>query len=465
MKKKVIIISIVTVLVLVIAFFCNLKVEIDTTELPKTIEYGQSIKAPKAYLSGRILYNRLKPLSLHDRNNNDFSKIGDYTNIYEASFLFYSHKIEHKIKVVDKKAPVIELKYIDNHYTLPNAEYQEEGYSAYDEYDGDLTDKVTFEVKDGKVIYSVTDSSGNIATAERIIKYDDPIAPELVLNGNETITINKGDNYTEQGATANDNCDGNITEKIIVSGSVNTGVAGAYIVKYTVSDNAGNTTEKQRTITVKEFIEPSGEGKTIYLTFDDGPSSYTEHLLDVLKKYNVKATFFVVGYKCNETILKRIVNEGHSIGLHSTNHSYEKIYSSEQAFIDDLYEMQNLVKEKTGIETFLLRFPGGSSNTVSKKYCNGIMSKLTKKVEELGFEYYDWNVSSGDAGGAKTTEEVIRNIKTGVRKYTNSVVLQHDTQKFSVDAVEEIIKWGIENGYSFASIDKESPKAHHGINN
>lgn len=465
MKKKKIIIATITIIVLLAAFLCNLTIKIDTSNIPKEIEYNSTIEKPKAYLSGRILYGNIKPISVRENTKNDFSKIGKFTNSYEAKFLFYKSKINKEITVVDTKSPTIELKYIEGHYTLPQQKYVEEGFSAYDEYDGDLTDKVVREEKDGKILYTVSDSSGNTTTVEREIKYDDPIPPEIKLKGNATITLNKGDTYIENGVSITDNCDVNIAEKLVINGKVDTDVAGTYIIEYKVSDTNGNEATVERKVIVEDFVEPSGEGKTIYLTFDDGPSNYTNELLDVLKKYNVKATFFVVGYKCDTNILKRIVDEGHSIGLHSTNHSYKDIYNSEQAFVDDLYKMQNLVKEKTGFETFLLRFPGGSSNTVSKNYCKGIMSKLTKKVEELGFEYFDWNVSSGDAGGATTTEQVIKNIKTGVRKYANSVVLQHDTQKFSVDAVEYIIKWGLENGYSFAGLNCDSPKAHHGVNN
>lgn len=464
MKKKILIVSISTILLLLILFLCNLTIKIDVSNIPDKIEYNSNVDKPQAYLSGRVLFGNLMEIDVKEENENNFSKIGKLVNKYNANFLFYKNSVQKEIEIVDTQKPRIELVYKENYYTLPNTEYIEEGYMAYDDYDGDITSNVTKEIKDNKIYYSVTDSSGNTEVAERTIKYDDPIAPELTLIGENKITINQGDTYIEKGASAIDNCDGNITEKIVISGAVDAKTAGTYTIKYFVTDNNGNGSETVRTVVVKEFIEPSGEGRTIYLTFDDGPSAYTNELLDTLKKYNIKATFFVVGYKCDETILKRIVGEGHSIGLHSTNHSYKDIYNSEQAFVDDLYKMQNIVKEKSGFETFLLRFPGGSSNTVSKNYCKGIMSKLTKKVEELGFEYFDWNVSSGDAGGATTTEQVIKNIKTGVRKYANSVVLQHDTQKFSVDAVEYIIKWGLENGYSFAGLNCDSPKAHHGVN-
>jgi peptidoglycan/xylan/chitin deacetylase (PgdA/CDA1 family) len=93
------------------------------------------------------------------------------------------------------------------------------------------------------------------------------------------------------------------------------------------------------------------------------------------------------------------------------------------------------------------------------------MSRITKRVEELGFKYYDWNVSSGDAGGATSKEKVYKNVISEVPKYQSSIVLQHDTHSYSVDAVEDIIKWGLENGYTFKAIDNNTPVVHHGVNN
>jgi hypothetical protein len=111
----------------------------------------------------------------------------------------------------------------------------------------------------------------------------------------------------------------------------------------------------------------------------------------------------------------------------------------------------------------LTRFPGGSSNTISANYNKGIMTRLTKKLPELGYQYFDWNVDSNDAGGAKDADEVFKNVTEGVAKRQNSVVLQHDTKSFSIDAVERIIAWGLCNGYTFAPLNHDSPTSHHGV--
>ena len=126
--------------------------------------------------------------------------------------------------------------------------------------------------------------------------------------------------------------------------------------------------------------------------------------------------------------------------------------------------MQDIIEQYTGIRTNLLRFPGGSSNKVSSSN-KGLMTRLTKMVEELGFVYFDWNVDSMDAGGAKTAQQVFNNVTRGVQGKTNSVVLMHDIKGYTVDAIERIIVWGLQNGYTFLPLTENSPTCHHRINN
>ena len=158
---------------------------------------------------------------------------------------------------------------------------------------------------------------------------------------------------------------------------------------------------------------------------------------------------------------------GHALAIHSSTHRYSQIYSSEEAYFKDLYRIQDTIENQTGIKTMLLRFPGGSSNTVSRKINRGIMTRLTQQVTELGFTYFDWNVDSMDAGGAKYSSEVFRNVTNGISKNDDdfSVVLQHDVTAFSVNAVERIILWGLENGYRFLPLDEDSPTCHHDVRN
>ena len=227
---------------------------------------------------------------------------------------------------------------------------------------------------------------------------------------------------------------------------------------------AKKATEMVQTAQVAQYVPPEGP-KIVYLTFDDGPGPDTERLLDILKKYNVKATFFVtcnrVGYR---NAITRAAKEGHSIGLHTCSHDYARIYASDEAYFADLNDVSNMVKELTGNETKLIRFPGGSSNTVSKLYNAGIMSRLVSSVTERGYAYFDWNVSSGDAGNIFDTGTVYNNITRSLRG-DYSIVLQHDIKGFSVDAVEAVIQFGQKYGFTFKALDASSPTAHHRINN
>ena len=126
--------------------------------------------------------------------------------------------------------------------------------------------------------------------------------------------------------------------------------------------------------------------------------------------------------------------------------------------------MQDLIYDQTGSYTKLSRFPGGSSNTVSN-FNPGIMTSLAGALTDLGYQYFDWNVSSGDAGETTDTDTVAENIINGCAGRKASVVLQHDIKDYSVNAVEQVLIWGINNGYVFRALDVSSPNAHHGINN
>ena len=293
--------------------------------------------------------------------------------------------------------------------------------------------------------------------------------PVLALGGDTAITLSMGSAFAEPGFVATD-CDGNdLTARVRIEGEVNTMAAGTYTLHYTVTDDAGRVTTAVRVVMVEpakhpEVVKP--DGKVIYLTFDDGPGVYTQKLLDVLAKYDVKVTFFIVGNNANVAEkLKSIADAGHSIGIHTMTHQFDQIYASEEAFLQDMYAVQQLIYDSTGVTTTLLRFPGGTSNTVSRNYCKGIMTKLAKTVTDLGFQYFDWNVDSDDAGSARTADRVYQNVVSGIGSMKTAYVLMHDTKSYTVDAVERIIQWGLANGYTFLPLTSQSPAFHHGTNN
>lgn len=431
-----------------------------------TLSYGEAYTPPEAtaLCRGSIFHRNGEAVPVQVEGQVNTDKIGDYAVTYTASHRGLTDSQTHMIHVVDEKPPVISLVETPGSYTMPGHAYEEEGFSATDEYDGDLTASVERTVTEEQIVYRVTDSSGNSAEVTRVIHYDDPIAPELQLEGDEEISVPYGGTYEEPGFSAWDNCDGDLTGSVTVSGQVDTKKFGTVTLEYAVSDSYGNTATATREVTIVPPRDPNRDrDKVIYLTFDDGPSAYTGQLLDVLSKYNVKATFFVVNTGYTD-ILSRMAAEGHSIGIHSATHDYDKIYASEDAFFADLYQMQDIIAAKAGVTTTLMRFPGGSSNMVSS-FNPGIMTRLTEEVERRGFQYFDWNVSSGDAGEVYTTDEVLANVAEGCCGRSISVVLQHDSKGFSVDAVEEIIKWGLDNGFTFAPLTPGSYGSHHGVNN
>jgi len=427
-----------------------------------TLEYGESYTEPGATAS--LLFFKA---DVQSQGQVAGDRLGTYTVTYSASLFGKTTTVVRKVNVVDTTAPTITLMHKENAFTLPGHEYQEEGFVAEDNHDGDITDQVQKMVADGYVHYRVTDSSGNVAEVKRQIVYNDITAPELSLKGNATVYVTVGRDFVEPGYTAIDDAEGDISTKVQVTTDFNKNTPGTYTVTYKITDNYGNSTEVTRKIVVSaaQQQQPSGNpvGGVIYLTFDDGPSQHTLRLLDVLAKYDVKATFFVVG-TAGIGYLDEIAAGGHALAIHSDTHDYDKIYASEEAFFKDLYDIQDKIYQRTGIKTTLMRFPGGSSNMVSR-FNPGIMTRLTKAVEEKGFQYFDWNVDSKDAGGAKTADEVYQNVINGCRSRSASVVLQHDIHGYSVDAVERIIQWGLANGYTFEALTPDSPTAHHPVNN
>lgn len=181
--------------------------------------------------------------------------------------------------------------------------------------------------------------------------------------------------------------------------------------------------------------------RKVYLTFDDGPSSGTGEILDILAEYDIKATFFVVGKEGEwaEDAYKRIVEEGHTLGMHSYTHDYKQMYASLDAYIEDLLKLQDYLYEITGVESVYVRFPGGSSNRVSKTD----MRELIAWLEEEGFTYYDWNISSQDASGVRLTpEQIVENCLAGLEKKDNVIILMHDaaSKHTTVEALPILIE-------------------------
>ncbi|MBF0987703.1 MAG: polysaccharide deacetylase [Clostridiales bacterium] len=244
----------------------------------------------------------------------------------------------------------------------------------------------------------------------------------------------------------------------------------------TQSKPTENKTNENKTQTNKVSENKTAESKTTasngksiaYLTFDDGPSSITNSVLDILKKYNVKATFFVINSgSYNKTTLQREVNEGHTIGLHAYDHNYAIAYKDDNSYLDGIDKLRAKVKADTGFDSHYIRFPGGSSNTISKRYSKGIMSRITKTAKQRGYKYYDWNVDDDDAGRARTADDCYNNVVKELRPNRSNIVLMHDfgTNKKILEALPRIIEYCQKNGYTMLPIDDNTPEIHHGISN
>lgn len=212
----------------------------------------------------------------------------------------------------------------------------------------------------------------------------------------------------------------------------------------------------------KAATEKGNTGKKVYLTFDDGPSKNTEKILDILEEYDTKATFFVVGQEdeFSKKMYQRIVDDGHTLAMHSYTHEYSQIYRSKKEFFKDLRRIEKLLYRTTGVESIYYRFPGGTSNEVSKVS----MKKLARTLTDEGYVYFDWNAMSGDASGKDLTKkQLITNVLKDVEIHNTSVVLMHDAadKKKTVQMLPDLIKKLKKMKVEILPIDKDTPLVQH----
>lgn len=403
----------------------------------------------------------------------DITTPGTYTLTYRLTCREKEYSVQRTVTVKDMTAP--ELKLLgEAEITVGKRElFTEPGFTALDLCDGDLTEKVTVSetlaAEDTlRLTYTVTDLAGNTATAVRTVYIRDIVPPTLKLKGYSTVYVALGSDYREPGYKAEDDTDGDLGGAVQRSGSVDTGKAGTYTLNYLVRDKAGNSATAQRQ--VKVYAEPGNSADRVYLTFDDGPSSnITPRILDTLKANDVQATFFIVNYSSsNKYLIQRMINEGHTVAIHGYSHDYAAIYANDDAFMNNIYRLRDKLLADFGYNATIIRFPGGSSNTVSANYNAGIMSRLVERVEQEGFTYFDWNVSSGDAsGGSVSKSSIYRNVTSRLSRGRNNVVLMHDAaaKSTTADALQDIIDYGKGNGYCFLPITPDTYAVHHGVNN
>lgn len=400
-------------------------------------------------------------------NNINHKKVGTYEIKYKLTYLFNTKTVIRKVNVVDNIKPEITLKGKTELILCPNEEYQEEGYEVSDNYDKNLKSKVKIERTDHEIRYQVKDSSGNEDIKVRTILSKDKEAPNLKLQGEELIVLKQGEKFEDPGYQVIDDCDKDISKKVLRMGHVDTNNKGIYQLTYVVKDISLKESRKYRTIYVTD--QENINGGIIYLTFDDGPSyDTTPAILDILKEEKVPATFFVTEKPSKlDELIKREKKDGHSVGLHTATHNYSYLYSSVEAYFTDLKTISDKVKRITDEESKIIRFPGGSSNTVSKKYYPGIMSYLTNEVKNRGYQYYDWNIDSEDATRKVDANQVYENVVNNLRPNRPNIILMHDFSENvpTKEALRKIIEYGKENGYVFAPITESTEEYHHHVNN
>lgn len=209
---------------------------------------------------------------------------------------------------------------------------------------------------------------------------------------------------------------------------------------------------------------PAPAEKRVFLTFDDGPSEHTEEILDILKEKQAVASFFVIAAENNQEylpLLQRVEQEGHTIALHSCTHDYSQIYTSTAAYWQDIENLKQAISPYITKPPVWLRFPGGSTNTVSRKYGgSGLMEKLTEQAAEKGYKVLDWNVCANDAvGGHSSADKILRTVQKDSEGLSTCVVLLHDTKqtKTTVEALPAMIDWYAQQGFRFCTLGTDAP--------
>lgn len=397
-------------------------------------------------------------------------KIGQYNIIYK----YNKRQFKLTVYIDDTSSPIVE---VQNKKILINTTVHPMSLIKSIEDDSMVNvrfkeDYVFDEAKTYRVTLIIEDSFKNITEKNTYVLVEEKDSDAPTISSLEKMTILMDDDIDlKKGVSIKDDFD-NYPSLLIDDSSLNIHKIGEYEVYYIVEDASKNKATYTRIVEVLSRYDDrpalSDGIKTCYLTFDDGPSINTPLILDILNNYGIKATFFVTGTSPKDFMyIKEAYLDGHKIGLHSYNHDYEYIYKSLKNYIQDLNKIKEEVYKVIGIYPSIIRFPGGSSNLVSKKYNTGIMKRLTKKVIDLGYQYYDWSSINGDGENIQTVSGLIKKAKEEVKDKEDIMFLMHDSASCvnTVKALPKILDYLIKEGYSFELIDDSSPTFHHTVQN
>ena len=352
----------------------------------------------------------------------DTKKVGNYTVTYQIK----DYKKTCTVSVKDTKAPKLKVK---TYTTDLKEDVKPNSFVESVEDDSKVTlsfkNKVTKDEKQTVTIVA-KDAYGNCTMKDTTLTLKKDTEKPVISTDPIHVYTDSKPNFKSY-IDVTDNLDLNPKIKID-SSKVKTKKEGSYKLTVTATDRSGNKAKK---------------------------------------KINAKATFFVTGnnQKYNDSI-RKAEKQGNTIALHTYTHDYATVYSSTEAYFNDLQQISDMVKQITGKAPKYIRFPGGSSNMVSANYSQGIMSKLDSMVHERGYEYFDWNCSSGDAASNSVPAQTIVDNSTNCN-YDQIMLLFHDSspKTSTVEALPAIIENYKSRGYVFKAISDDTPIFHHGVNN
>lgn len=412
----------------------------------------------KSYLN-----KKYRDKDVHVLGDIDVNQLGEY----ELTYTFEEKQDILRVFIVDELNPQVTLKestFIQGEEVLPE--------QLIETIEDDSTTSVTFDEEydfsqlgDYEVRVRISDEWGNLTIEETVVHIEKKDTTPPVMQGLSKMTaLASSPIHYYEGVKAIDNQDPNPEFSADFS-KVKESVPGTYEIYYTTRDRQGNEAVYTREI---EITKVKDSEKVVYLTIDDGPSFNTPEILEILKRYNAKATFFVTGM-CPEyyTYIKEAHHQGHAIGMHTYSHDYAKIYSNDLTYIEDLNQIADVIENQIGYRPNIFRFPGGSSNTVSSHFNKGIISRLSDYANRNGLIYYDWNADIGDGNAGLTAQDMINRAIESGDGITRIVMLMHDGRGSieSVKALPSIIEYYQDRGYVFKALSESSPTAHHRISN